>query len=85
MLTIPNYVVKIGAAIWLRVTIYLFFYLSLVFARMFVSAGSNDHPYLVVICDFFYEATCILIFHMLYGRYSVGRDINVLRSREKIT
>jgi hypothetical protein len=78
MLTIPNYLVKIGEAIWLRVTIGLFFYLSLIFARMFVSAGAHDHPYLVVICDFFYEATCILIFNLLYGRHSVGRDINFL-------
>jgi hypothetical protein len=80
MLTIPNYLVKIGEAIWLRVTIALFFYLSLMFGRMFVSVGAHDHPYLGVICPFFFEATGIIIFNLLYGKYSVGRDINALSS-----
>ena len=78
MVTIPSYVVKIGETIWLRATIFLYFYLSLIFARMFVSAGAHDHPYLVVICAFFYEAMSIIIFNLLYGKYSVGRDINLL-------
>ncbi len=75
MLTIPNYLVKIGATIWLRATIGLFFYLSLIFVRMFISVGAQDHPYLTVICGIAHHATAIVIFHLLYGRYSVGRDI----------
>ena len=80
MLTIPNYLVKIGTAIWLRAIIGLFFYLSVIFGRMFVSAGAHDHPYLTVVCGLFYEATCIIIFNLLYGRYSVGRDINTFNT-----
>jgi hypothetical protein len=78
MITIPSYIVKIGEAIWLRVTISLFFYLSLIFGRMFVSVGAHDYPHLTVVCGFLYEAVGIVLFNLLYGKYSVGRDINTL-------
>ena len=80
MLTIPNYLVKIGQAIWLRAPIGLFFYLAYIFVRMFVSVGVHDHPYLVVIWGIAFEATAIVIFQLLYGKYSVGRDINALNT-----
>jgi FtsH-binding integral membrane protein len=78
MLTIPRYIVRFGEAIWLRITIALFFYLSLSFVRLFISVGSHDHQLLTVLCATFFDASCIIIFNLLYGRHSVGRDINTL-------
>lgn len=78
MLSIPSFIVRFGEAIWLRITIALFFYLALSFGRMFVSVGAQDHQLLTVICGTVFDATCIIIFYLLYGMHSVGRDISTL-------
>jgi hypothetical protein len=78
MLSIPNIFIKISEATLTRITMFLLFYLTLEFARMFISASAATHPYMAMWGNILFEATVVIIFNLLYSNNGAGRDINTL-------
>lgn len=78
MLSMSNKSINIVQALQLRAMIFLFFYLSLEFSRLFVFSGVNLYPLMAMWGVVFSELTTIIILHLLYGTTGVGRDVNTL-------
>jgi hypothetical protein len=78
MLTIPNIIFKLAAAVRTRLTIFLFIYLTLAFSRTFITASPATNPLFAIWANVFLEATIIIIFGLLYSDQSIGRDVNTI-------
>jgi hypothetical protein len=78
MLTIPNNLVRFFESVRLRVMIFTFFYLSLEFSRMFISASAETYPFMAILADLFFSVAIVIIFNLLYGEENTGRDVNTL-------
>lgn len=78
MLTIPQHLLKIAEAIWVRIVIFTLSFLALEFGRMFITVGVKTHPHMTLWSGVLYEATIVIVFGLLFGMRHVGRDINML-------
>ncbi len=82
MLTISNKVGNLIEAMKLRLMLFIFFYLTLEFARLFLIVGAATHPLMALWGMTLFEVTAIIILNLLYGSTGVGRDINTLSFME---
>ena len=79
MLSIPHSLVRFFEAVFLRIMIFAFCYLSWEFADMFIEASAIAHPYMAMWAATLFEATVIIILNLRYGTESIGRDVNALK------
>ncbi len=78
MLSIPSGIIRFAEVALQRMMIFILFYLSLEFVRMFISASAPTHPYMAMWATIFFELTVIIIVNLQFGSFSVGRDINTI-------
>ncbi len=78
MLTLSNHLLPWRETLTFRAKIFIFLYFTTEFMRAFVTVGMVAHPLMAVWCSIFFDATVIIILHLLFCPSSIGRDINTL-------
>jgi hypothetical protein len=78
MLSITNNWIKYFESAFLRMTIFAFLYLTLRFSQEYITVNVGTNPLMAICADVFFSMTVIIIFNYLYGKESIGHDINTL-------